>query len=647
MPSVDLDQLDYSEWFDVIYWEAAPNEQYPDYEWDAGWYPDIISGTYNPYNPAFMWNWKTKHWVPVYFKPNEGDMAIITSSHMANGYEVQYGNNALYGGITKSSGTVIGAEAYSYNGNKKGDVGVLVPTTAIPVVDPASLVVEVYYPGSHVPVTITVYDESDTVIGTSSGNSLLRIIPLNWSEDPDLIDIDYIGPHPLETTDKWDSPSFHHEYRHLDSLGYIHGMSFTLFWYTVLYYTNGTGSWTFLDLDPDNEYWLRCFYDDCVWDSQGKIHGVFDVEYSTPTPNVDTLSYITNASGSWEITHILSVASDEDLYFAHICLDANDTPHIIYLFHEDTGPVDTIKYIYWTGSAWSSPVTVCDGAAYGYYLDDGTTFVVNGDGTRRLVFTTEQDGGDLYMHYSTGGAFNSYTLLNRGIDGSVHAFSVSAVRTGDNTFEIYYTKDVGTDEYRICKMSGTFNPVYCGNEVENLVSVAGITAASSVSMAQIGKYYNRGRGACIDEAGRRYIPLYDETWNAEKNGFIYSDNGVTWEGKWNYTATPDYSETYNLHPHHVTGNRNYGDVIFNFAQSFDSGTPYDYGEFYWAWNYGYVLEVDRIEIDYDNPDEIDQVIFDGYYIDGAPQTPIAGAWHDLEDDVEDLGVFLVPHLIID
>jgi hypothetical protein len=185
------------------------------------------------------------------------------------------------------------------------------------------------------------------------------------------------------------------------------------------YINNGAGSWfdichAYLDLGDDHLYTMA---------------GT-DLGISISEAEMDANCIIVN-SGS------------DQTWIPALQLDGSNNPHIVYPI-EDTSN-QKYQYIYWTGSAWSTP-------------DDITTFAGNVDTLANFYIT---DGGDLeaYLTISASGASRGGTLEHWRLTGGNWSFVRTIMPLDSRPF---YPPSVGPNAF------GWGNPNIIANGTDDL-----------------------------------------------------------------------------------------------------------------------------------------------------------------------------------
>jgi len=518
------------------------------------------------------------------------DANHLTSLMMTSGYELETGDGVQYIVRTSSEGEIVFIDSSNAGKVTEGVcTATLVPTTPLNVVEPTKLMIETETLGTTVPITITLYADDDTVIATGTADS-------SGYTTVNISDWGLPGGDGSDSILDYNTYEWHQI--HTAPNGFTHAIVWDTFdHHHPIHWTNATGSW----VDTTISSTQTGAYGDSAVDVNGKVHAASTENAANP----QSLLYLSNVTGSWQETTVFTYGSTNYVKYVAIAVDGNGKAHIVW-YNSSTG---YWKYTTNKSGSWSSEITV---ASSGYCKGDTSSLAVNADGSRLIFAGRKNTTWDLYAVNFNGSSWDTPTLVDT--DG----FGMSVIHVSSNNFELYSCYAGNLKVYK-----------YDGSSWDGGTSITTGVALKDENLARIDSY------------GRRYIPVY--TGSDQYTECYYSDNGVDWSttGAFARLDANDFS-VYCSGDH--SGNPNVINVIRSSS---------DYAVTFFAHTLDTVLNFDRVEITYTDPDgDSDIIIKDLFFAEGYQQLPVSNAgasnrnivYLDLDNDgdVDVVTVFRTP-----
>lgn len=582
MATHPLNSLDYSQWTTTRYCSKIDD-----------YVPDFQHGQRNPYHPAYVWDYYNCTWV---FDANYIAELSGAGYGMVAGYELAPGTSAVqYIVMADGSGGYSfvdssNARLPSSSTEEPSTVTTFTPKSAPTVSSPTVYVPNMTYQGSRTPVTVTLYGEGNNIIGTGTGYGDEMIVDLDWGHagTGQAAKVwfsgyaEYHGSYP-DVPYSW--PWYQKTFMFVDDNGAINIILIDQEYYEVNYFTNASSSWVHTRIDSGT-YNIHN-YGDAKMDLNDNSFHVLFIDFQSSS--IAGIGYITNKTGSWVETLILTPASGYPVYNGAIAVDDSGYAHMVYIAKNSTQY--DIKYINNVAGSWSSPELIDTVASV-----DWSEISLEVDGATGLnaVFAYKT-GSNAAAVLRTSGTWGSPFLIS-----SVGGNAINVVK--DDTYFFIYHNDP-TIGYGIKERKYLKSTMASAGTSTNILGLGNNYPLATVTRFQ--------HAAQADSNGRIVLSIQYQNGIGENAMIAYSDDsGDNWTTL-NYTGfgADDWGTIF-------TTNSTYDRGIF-------FGTVMDvYDDALYLLNYSVstFLTLDRITYDYNG----DEATVDGFFADGTQQTPVSG-----------------------
>ena len=149
---------------------------------------------------------------------------------------------------------------------------------------------------------------------------------------------------------------------------------------------NGGGMYSCVRANPANPLNVHVVYFESSGGTGSELRYMYSTDGFATVPAPVTLDGTATDAGRW----------------CSMALDSGGNPHVVYYDATNT----SVKYIYYTGSSWSTPVTVAAGNVGNF----GNSIAIGTDGSIHISFY-DGNSGDLKYAYSAGSGYSFTTTI--------------------------------------------------------------------------------------------------------------------------------------------------------------------------------------------------------------------------------------------